>query len=253
MRPDEYHVAVISHRRPQRCAERTLAVLEKGGITRDRVTVHVSDPADVPAYRAAAPGWHIAAGAPGLAGNRNHVSSIYPAGQPLVCCDDDIQGIDALMPGGRSLWPVADLHVLFISAFHQAALAGATLWGTAPSSNPFYMRPGTSRGLKFCIGVLHGVINRPAEKLTCHCKDDYERTLLRWEKDGTVIRLDDVVARHTYDGNAGGLAAINGRTVDKAQADVHYLMQRWPGVVRLNTTRKSPYPEILLRAPKARI
>jgi hypothetical protein len=247
----DYAVAVISHRRPTRCAA-TLTLLAAGGVDRGRVHVFVSDPADVPAYQAAAPGWNILPGSPTLPGNRNHVSRHFPAGHPVVCSDDDIDGVVELTPDGKKLRPVTDLHSLFLRGFAEATAAGATLWGLNSSANPFYMSPKVAAGLKFIIGNIHGLFNRPDEQLTCACKDDYERSLLRYEADGVVVRLDYAAAKHAYDGNAGGLAAYSGRTAATAQADVDSLMRRWPGLVHLNTRRKSPYPEILLRAPRRR-
>jgi hypothetical protein len=248
----DYAVAVITHRRPTICAA-TLQLLATGGVGNDRITVFVSDAAELPAYRAAAPGWDFRHGAPGLAAQRNAVSAYYPAGQPVVCCDDDIApgGVVELGPDS-TLRPVTDLHSLFLRGFTEARTIGATLWGVYPAANAYFMRRRVATGLRFCIGVVHGVVNRPDEQLTCACKDDYERSLLRWEADGSVARLDWVAVRHNYDGTPGGLIATGGRTTETSRRDTEYLMARWPGIVRINPRRKSPYTEILLRNPARR-
>lgn len=244
----DYAVSIISHRRPVRCAL-TVAMMLERAVPADAITVHVSDPADIPAYQEAMPLTRIIPGAPTLPGNRNAVTAHHPEGTPVVCADDDIDGVVRLGEDGK-LTQVPDLAALFSEGFETARDFGATLWGLAPSANAFYMKRRVGTGLKFVIGNIHGLLNRRAERLTCHVKDDYERSLLRYTTDGTVVRLDWVAAQHKYNGNTGGLAAYGGRTTHTAQADVDSLTHRWPDLVHINPRRKSPYPEILLRARK---
>lgn len=253
---NDYQVAVISYRRPDVCAARTLTLLTAGNVNPQLVTVFVSDPAELPTYQQTCGpfGVNVVLGKPGLAANRNYVNSYYPAGQLLLCCDDDLRRLVRLNPAAPPKFlPVTDVDALIRRGFAAAADVGATLWGLYPTVDARVMQHRAASGLRFILGSFHGKVNRPAEKVSCHCKDDYELTLQRWETDGTVLRLDDTAVVTYYAATPGGLQHEGGRTPAKAEQDVAYLERRWPGVVHRNTRRKSDFPEILLRAPRGRL
>lgn len=223
----DYQVAIPSFRRPTRCV-RTVENLAVGGVPLDRVTVFLSDPHEETTYRRALPGpVSIAAGAPGIVGNRNTITAHYPDGLNVVSVDDDITRILGLRKG--KLRPFTDLHSFFEQAW---AIAGTRLWGVNPTGNGFYMSAGpvVKTGLKFTIGCFHGyTVDRSLPLLTAETKEDYERTILYYEADGAVARFDWLTTNNMYAATEGGLGTDRDARNREAAA---LLRGRWPALVR---------------------
>lgn len=242
-------VAVPSHARIEETNAKTLRLLAERGVDRDLVHVVVAR-AELDPYRAGIDRGlcaDIVEGGPTLAGQRNAIQRLWPEGSRVVSADDDL--VDVLGLEGDELRPVPDLPALFDRGFAACDEAGATLWGTYPVLNPFYMRPGTSTRLAFCIGHLVGLRTTPAKwaRLTLRCKDDYEQTLLRYEHDGAVVRLNDVAAKTKMQARGGLAAALQDRQTANRR-DVAELVRRWPQWVQITPRRSGQGLEIRLRA-----
>jgi TET-associated glycosyltransferase-like protein len=247
-------VVVPSYARADTCAQDTVATLLRGGVPAEKIQVWVGDggkPEILAAYRAALPAGTQLFSAPfGLAPARNAISTAWPAGARLVHCDDDIRAIKCLSSDGKRLDDVTNLDHFFSAAFQYAAAQWCGLWGLSPVVNPFYMRNQWRAGLYFAIGQCFGVVNDPKLMLRHSAKEDYERTLLYYERDGAVVRINSHVAQtRPMRGHPGGMQAANpNRRADEAVA-VTELKRRWPYLVRDKKSRDG-YPEIALTAPK---
>lgn len=234
-------VAVPSHDRAQAANRRTLRLFAERGVPAEQVHVFVA-PDEVDAYRAALdPGLYaeLHPGGPSLVTQRNTIIDTFPEGARVVSADDDLDDVVRRV-GEKETEPVADLMAEFGRGFDACAAAGATLWGIYPVLNPYFMRAGRTTDLRFCIGHLFGTINTHAEwgHLTIQSKDDYERTLLRYEHDGAVVRLNDIAAK-TKMGVSGGLASRleDRRAVNRRE--VMYLQRRWPQWVTIQKRRST--------------
>lgn len=248
----EYYAAVCSHNRHEVIAGRTLKTLHDGGVPRKAVHVFVT-PGQETAYREHIPRHlygEIMTGAPGLWANRNAATLTFPEGANVISLDDDVLAVQQLER--NKLVTVRDLDATFSAAFSALAKTDATLWGIYPVPNAFYMTPRLSRGLKFCIGQLMGFINRQDEILTCRDKEDYERTLLRYESDGEVIRFDFLAAKSPgMRTDPGGQQST--RRLENNRDAVTYMLRRWPEYVRPKSrTRDNGYLEIRLTEPTGR-
>lgn len=244
-------VAVPSYRRPETCCRDTLSALLAGGVPAERVHVFIGG-GEAGAYRALLPDKRITlhAAPVGVANAHNAILDTFPAGTRVVCMDDDVRGIQRLTPDGK-LAPAENLHGLFTAAFAYCAEQRVTLWGLAPARNPMFMRRRWRTGLAFAIGQCFGqAVTDPPLRLHAPAKEDYERTLLHYQLDGAVARLDDHVA-HTRPmrGHPGGMQTEGNRRANEQQA-ARYLAQRWPGLVHPKPDRDG-YPEIALRLPRA--
>lgn len=250
-----YEVAIPSYHRSHLLPKRTVPMLVNGGVAPGRITVFVSDVTEMDAYRTSLDsygysGVRLAEGASGMAGNRNAIARAYPAGVPVLNADDDLEGISRRV-GSKRLEPVADVHGLIETGFRLVRQHGYTLWGVYPVLNAYFMKPGYTADLRFCVGTFFGVLNRPTETITIPCKEDYERTLMRWERDGGVIRFNDVAIHHKYAVNPGGMQDGDERTIETTRLAAEALSRRWPGVVKLNTRRSdTEYTEITLKTPR---
>jgi hypothetical protein len=147
-----------------------------------------------------------------------------------------------------SLTVVSDANSLIEQAFQAIAKTPATIWGVYPVSNAYFMRPRISAGLLFLIGQCMGFLNRPDELVSVNDKDDYERSLLRYEADGLVVRLDSITCKAGgVRRNKGGLQ--NNQRIENNNAAVRYLINRWPALVKPKKARDDGYMEIRLTPP----
>ena len=103
-----------------------------------------------------------------------------------------------------------------------------------------------SENLTYVIGCFTGVINnRKAELRTVDDKEDYERSIKYYMKDGGILRLNNICARTYYYKEPGGMQ------VDRTKKRIHdsavYLAHKYPDLCTLNTKKKSGYTELNLR------
>jgi hypothetical protein len=116
------------------------------------------------------------------------------------------------------------------------------------------MKPTVSTDLKFIIGSFCGFIN-PGKEVMIEIsegeKDDYERTIKFFQRDGAVVRLNFVSAKTSTYKTPGGLQL--GNRLKKERATVKGLMKKYPGWIRVNPTRKSKMPEIRLVNPEKNV
>ena len=138
-------------------------------------------------------------------------------------------------------------------AFKIAKEKGIDNWGIYPVENPYFMKPTTeivddytTTKLTYIMGGFTGVINnKKAEIRTIDDKEDYERTIKYYLKDGGVLRFLNVCVRTRCYTEPGGMQ-IN-RTKNRIHESAVYLTKKYPLLCTLNTRKKSGYTEVKLR------
>lgn len=246
----DYAIAIPSYNRPATIQLKTLSTLKEYKIPQSIITVFVANDAQKAIYESAiTDGTKIVVARPGLAEARNFITDYYPEGTKLVMLDDDVTDFVERIEDGR-LQPLQSLNDVINTGFKEAEKAGARLWGVYPVPNGFFMKPTITTDLKFIIGSFFGVINTRMT-LPMSEKEDYIRTLMCYERDGAVVRINYVSPKTAYYKEPGGMQS-NPYRLENQKIAVKYLEETWPQYVRLNPRRKSKYPEILLRRVKAK-
>jgi hypothetical protein len=254
---DNWRIVIPSYKREETVQNKTLATLKHYGIPASKITIFVANQEQKAVYEAALPKGAVSkliVGEPGLAQVRNYILDYYPKGTKIVMMDDDVTGfVERREDGG--IRPLRSLKTVIQRGFAEAEKAGASLWGVYPVPNGFFMKPTISRDLKFIIGSFWGIINPGASgkggiKLPMSEKEDYIRTLLSFDRDGVVVRINYVSPKTAYYKEPGGMQT-DPKRMEKQHTAVKFLMDTWPDKVMLNPRRKSDYPEILLRRVKA--
>ena len=253
---NDYIVVIPSYKREQTVQTKTLATLQRYNIPADKITIFVANEEQLQTYKKAVPRSlykNLIVGVPGLAQVRNFILDHYPIGTKIVMMDDDVTGfVERTEEGG--IRPLRSLQDVIHTGFTAAKKEGASLWGVYPVPNGFFMNPNVTNDLKFIIGSFWGIINPGATKkggilLPMSEKEDYIRTLMAWDRDGTVVRINYVSPKTAYYKEPGGMQTDPKRMENQKKA-VAFLLKTWPDKVRINTRRKSAYPEILLRRMK---
>jgi hypothetical protein len=246
-------IVIPSYNRVDTLKAKTLALLQKHKIPKERIHVVVANEEQAELYKAGGVGeavGKIIVGVKGLAEVRNWIFRHYPVGAPLVCFDDDVRGIieyDAR--ARRHERPLRNLVGVIERGFEECRATKARLWGVYPSANGFFMKPGVTTDLRFIIGSFWGCFNpgREIEIKLGSEKEDYQRTLLFWEADGAVVRLNFVSPQTAYYKEPGGLQ--EGDRVGNQRKTVKKMLRRWPTLLAERFGRKSGFPEVRLIAP----
>lgn len=249
-----WQIVIPSYQRHDLIQTKTLAVLSRYGIPETKITVFVASQEEYETYRAVLPDTiQIVIGELGLAQVRNYILDYYEVGTNIFFMDDDISGFIELSGDGKKV-DLQSFTEMVTLGFAEAEKAGASLWGLSPVPNPFFMKQIISTNLKFIIGSAFGMINPGSSGergivLPMSEKEDYIRTIMCYERDNAVVRLNYISPVTKYYKTVGGMQAPD--RLENQKTAVDFLLTRWPSLVYLNTRRKnSEYPEVLLRGPR---
>lgn len=241
-----YVIAIPSYKRPETLRKKTLALLSRHGIPLSKITVFVADENERAAYEALCPGLPLVVAEPGLNRARNFISRYYPEGTRIMSFDDDVS--DIMRKSGNSLVPVGNLEKELIGrGFAELEKHQAHLFGVYAASNAMFMKHRVAVGLYYCIGSCWGVINRHDQDLAIQnrCKEDVERCLRFYTKDGRVVRLDDLTVKTNYYTEPGGLQEY--RTMEVARACAIRLAEEFPDLISLYVRKSTGYTEVRLK------
>ena len=252
----EWIVVIPSYNRVDTLKEKTLKVLQEHNIPPSKIYVFVANEEQKELYEAGLEKGsvgHIVVGVKGLAEVRNFIFKYFPKGKHIVEMDDDIRGLlEYDVKAKRHEKPLKDFVGICNRGFEECKKAGARLWGVYSVPNGFFMKPTVTTDLRFIIGSFWGCIN-PGEEIQLTLggeKEDYQRTIQFWEKDGAVVRLNFVAPKTAYYKEPGGMQ--EGDRVAKQNKTVKSMLKRWPQYIKMNPRRKSGYPEILLYTQKVK-
>jgi hypothetical protein len=240
-----YVVALPSYNRTKTLSEKTMALLERHAIQKDKIHIFVSDVDQAKLYNTSLPGYKVIVGCIGLCNIRNFITEYFPEDTPILFMDDDVSELYTLHDNSYLL-PLTNLDTFVTKAFTECKNNKRSMWGIYPVKNPFWMKYGFTTDYKFCIGHMYGVFNRHAHKIVLDYKEDYERTLLYCTTDGGVIRFNDTVAK-TKMGAKGGLDTIVAARLTQNKKSCALLISQYPAAVRLNGKRDG---EIIIKNPK---
>lgn len=226
----------------------TLKFLEQMKIDPAEVCLYVANDAEMQDYRLALPAhWsaRLCMGVPGVNHVRNHIQQDFAEGSSLVYMDDDIRTIWKRHKNITPKTPRKDqahrilpneFRDLIASGFKHARKNDSYIWGVYPTSNPLHMRDRVYVGLTYIVAAFFGmVVRHDADTFTQYgVKEDHERTLRYYVKDGAVVRLDGYGVDTPYFGGTGGLHD-DGLEARHARANVviDKLVREFPGLVKI--------------------
>ena len=158
-------------------------------------------------YKNVLPDYEIVVGKLGIVPQRNFIENYFEEGTKLIFLDDDITHID-----------VPNLLEFFHHAFEECEKRKAYLWSVYPVYNPFFRKTKqeVTEYLALCVGPFYGVITRKDPDLQTKYsmegnKEDVERSILYFKKDGKVLRFNKVGFKTKYYGGVGGLGTLKQR------------------------------------------
>lgn len=158
--------------------------------------------------------YEIIVGKKGLVQQREFIENYFPIGTNIIFLDDDIKKVDLTLMND-----INSLDEFFNMAFNEAITNKCYIWSIYPVFNKYYRekRDRLSKCLNICIGAFYGIINRPNDdelkiKVTrSGDKEDVERTILYYKKDGLIHRYNRIGFETKYYGSIGGLGTLKER------------------------------------------
>ena len=253
----DYIVAVPSYHRAEICNKKTLSMLHKNRIPKEKIYVYVANKEEYNIYSDTLNKdfYHkIVVGVVGIGKQREFIMDQWPEGKYIVFLDDDIESTDlSLSPSFKS----KNLNYFIETAFKECVNHKAFIWGVYPVFNPFFRkaRKELTTDLKFICGAFYGIINRPKLKdleLTItrkNCqKGDTERTLKYYIHDGKVVRFDKVGFVTKYFGTKGGMGDFNARLAPMKEATM-MLHKKYPDYGRIKVRKNGMYEFVLYPNP----
>lgn len=218
--PPQIRICIPSYKRADICNTQTLQTLHEAKVPRECIHVFVANQKEHDIYSRTldAMKYHVLhKGRKGLVQQREFIMNTFATGDLLVFLDDDVKSIDlSLSP----LFHNVTLTDFFHRAFDICKRHGASIWGVYPVFNPFFRqpRPDVNIGLSYIVGACYGIVNTPGDKrvqleLTRKNgqKEDVERTIKYYLRDGVVLRFDRIGFMTRYYGTIGGLGTFKDR------------------------------------------
>ncbi len=110
-----------------------------------------------------------------------------------------------------------------------------------------FMKHRVAVGLYYCIGSCWGIVTRHDDDLsvTMDDKEDFERTLQHYVKDGRIVRLDDITVKSKYYTEDGGMQVT--RTSERIHESAKILEQRYPHLCSMYIRNTTGHAELRLR------
>lgn len=247
----EWRVAIPSWNRPDALAAKTLAYLGATDLDPERIDVHVRGEAQAQLYRSTLnPDTYgrlvVYEAPPGVRGARNHVARHYPEGFGLVSMDDDVEGVYERL-SETELVKLTRLTSFIDLAFAETARTGYGLWGVYPIANPYFMKDRVRTSLCPIVGPFFGhvVTGHECELATIDDKDDYQRTIEFYKRDGGVVRMERYAVDTKYYTGQGGLQDY--RTEASVEAVARHLADTYPEFCTYFTSKSRGAPEVRLK------
>lgn len=246
----DYKVAIPSYKRAETLKEKTLSLLTRHNIDPEKVTIFVADEDEKQKYQQTlkdTPYNNIVVGIVGMGAIRRFIQNYYPEGTYVMNFDDDLSECMKKIDD-KTMVPVDNLEEeVILKGFKACEEHGSYLFGVYAAANPMFMNLRTSVGLYYCIGSCWGLITRHDKELsvTLDDKEDFERTLQHYVKDGKVVRLDNITVKSKYYTEDGGMQVT--RTTDRIYDSAVNLTERFPDLCTMYIRKTTQHAELRLK------
>lgn len=246
----DYKVAIPSYKRAETLKEKTLSLLTRHNIDPEKVTIFVADEDEKQKYQQTlkdTPYNNIVVGIVGMGAIRRFIQNYYPEGTYVMNFDDDLSECMKKIDD-KTMVPVGNLEEeVILKGFKACEEHGSYLFGVYAAANPMFMKLRTSVGLYYCIGSCWGLITRHDKELsvTLDDKEDFERTLQHYVKDGKVVRLDNITVKSKYYTEDGGMQVT--RTTDRIYDSAVNLTERFPDLCTMYIRKTTQHAELRLK------
>jgi len=243
----DYKIAIPSYKRPETIKSKTLELLSKYNIDKQRITIFVANKEEEEIYNKSLNGkYKIVVGVPTIGKQRNFIEQYYSEGTKLMMFDDDI---DAVMRKNKNkLIPVIDLEKEVIQkGFDSCDQTKAKTFGIYAAGNPYFMKQRIYTKLCYIIASMFGVVVQHdpfLHRVTNH-GEDYEYSIRQYIKNKSLVRLDYITVQSNYYKEPGGLQTI--RTPEYVYNSIYQIQSMFPQYCKMYIRKSTGNAELRLK------
>ena len=229
----DYKIAIPTYKRVETIKKKTLKILRESDINPSIIYIFVANQEEYDLYsKSLNPTEYnkIVIGVLGLGNQRNFIGNYFNQDDKIIFMDDDIMEINA---GYRDAvnnelvnLNIPSLNKLFINSFNECIEQKCNLFGYYPIYHNYFMKPSITTDLRYIIGSLYGIINKQDRLVNTDDKEDVERTLEYFVRDGRVMRINFVGIKTAYYTEKGGLQET--RTEETIEKGALYIHNKYP-------------------------
>ena len=206
---DNYRIVIPSYKRSIMLEDKTLVLLNKYNIPKDKIDILLENEAEEIDYDLDPQYNIILHYQKGIGATRQFIRNYYKHNtnyKYIVCLDDDI---DSIMDMKEEL---IDLNKFILHMFELTEGLKLNYWGISNYHNTFYMKDEISTGLKYVAAALTGTII-DGEKETIEVKfdtlEDFVSSCEYYLRDGGIVRHNGIWLKTKYF-NEGGIQSQYG-------------------------------------------
>jgi hypothetical protein len=258
----EYVIAIPTYKRGETLKNKTLKMLENENINKDNVYIFFANENELKEYNLI--GYkNLIVGELGLINQRNFIVNYFNQNQKILWLDDDLSCIKTVEKDINKLgkkfdnkFKDATINEFAILGFNELEKNQCSLFGLYPVNNDAFLTIGNvTTDLKYIIGCCYGTINNrelftfDVNESNGGAKEDFLRTLMVYEKEKKVVRLNFFTAITNYYGEKGGLQSLEQEYGNRKERDfisMKYICDKYKGLAFENINKKG-YPEIKLK------
>ena len=238
-----FKVAIPSYKRSNAIADKTLAVLRRGGVAISDIYVFVVHD-EQEAYERACPGYQIIVGLKGKVEQTAFIQGFFSEQDTILMMDDDIEEIFRPIDA-RTKQEISDIPNLISEMKMRMTAEGVTIAGIYPCSNLKFAlgNKEITTDFKFLVGAMYLIKNIRCPELQLDPSDpstvaleDKIRSIKYYQKEGKCLRFNWVQIKTKYFTNRGGLWSSERLKEHAAAAEAVCL--RFPQYLRLVTSKK---------------
>ena len=235
-----FEIAIPSYNRFNILPKKSLALLEKFGVPKNKIRIFVKDLYQLNKYIETCGNLYNyeITGQSGIMATRNYLQVFYHEinvdFEGVLFIDDDITNFTEL---GKPLCsPFLELINYF---FKETKRLNGRLWAVNALSNPFFMTDKVTTNLKYCIGAFKGVIlDRTKSTILCDIGhfEDFQFSCEYFLEDGVVIRFNKYGIETKYFELQGGICGDLGGMAERQKEMVinaDYMVERYGEMVKL--------------------
>lgn len=233
------YFCIISYKRAEICAQKSLAFLLSQNIPLDQIHIFVGGcETDLQEYKNSCNAdVHFHLVPPGMQNARNAVYDFFPPETKILMMDDDVRGL--LHKSAPSYNFLEECQ----RGFDKCTESKCSLFGFYPVANKLFMNDRIKKSCLFIYGCCFGIINCEYREIM-DFKDDWYRSCWFFERDGGVLRIEYLAPLQSFRKQTGGLALT--RTIEKEQEGLDKVLALYPDLVAVKKT-KTLWPELRMK------
>lgn len=236
----DYKIVISSYKRVDLLRNKTYKLLMEYNVNEKDIYLFVA-PDEVEIYKKEFPKANIIKSFDNFLKTKKHILTYWKSGTKLITMDDDITKIVKLE--GDKLVAIKSFNELAKMVFNEMKKTNTRLGGFYPVPNVMFMKkaPEITTDLRYIFGTFRFWIVDNNILPTNSAKEDFEMSILYYEKYGGVLRFNKYAYLSDYMGGVGG------RKREKDKIDSDNFLKKYKKYISKVITHKDGTTSFLLK------